>query len=80
VLKKQGAPTASSESSQTLDNIDMGDYQQLIRPASAFWRLSDGLTMAEKVIFYRNWNNQQPGEPDEVTQMFVRSMWRKPMK
>jgi len=36
----------------------MGDYQQLIRPASAFWSLPDGLTMAEKIMFYRNWKSQ----------------------
>jgi len=41
-----------------LDDIDMGDYEQLIRPASAFWRLRDGLTMAEKIILYRNWKYQ----------------------
>jgi len=39
-------------------NIDMGDYEQLIRPASAFWRLRDGLTMAEKIMLYRNWKCQ----------------------
>jgi len=36
----------------------MGNYEQLIRPASAFWSLSDGRTMAEKIIFYRNWKPQ----------------------
>jgi len=41
-----------------LDDIDMGDYEQLIRPASAFWGLSDGLTMAEKIMMYRNWKHQ----------------------
>jgi len=39
-------------------DIDMGDYEQLVRPASAFWRLRDGLTMAEKIILYRNWKFQ----------------------
>jgi len=36
----------------------MGDYEQLIRPASAFWRLPDGLTIADKIILYRNWKHQ----------------------
>jgi len=49
----------------------MGDYQQLIRPATAFWRLPDGLTMAEKIIFYRNWKRQV----DEVLPMSLREKY-----
>jgi len=40
------------------DTLDMGDYEMRIRPASTFWCLQDGLTMAEKIILYRNWKYQ----------------------
>lgn len=56
-------PTSPLESSKLMNctstngakSIDMGDYELRIRPASAFWCLPDGLTMAEKILIYRNW-------------------------
>jgi len=35
--------------------LDMGDYENRIRPSSEFWRRVNGMTMAEKIIVYRNW-------------------------
>ncbi|ESN98720.1 hypothetical protein HELRODRAFT_188888 [Helobdella robusta] len=50
------------EDDQQQESVDMGDYENRIKPSPNYWYILDGRNLAEKIIYYRTYRLQSTTE------------------